>query len=167
MWFSKASRRDCNFYLKVPRWKEKQTKMGRETEEHEFTKAVPSVFKGLQVRSFLMLAILKEIIIFSLVISWALESKLYYLHSCNVFTILGCIFFICLMLFQYFYLLWQDLVQTKIITVLTFFSYPPKVVQFITAETASLPSPSLIPTVLIMRKKKKNSLWKTLCIMTL
>jgi len=65
-----------------------------------------------------------------------------------------------------FYLLEQDLVQTKIITVLTSFSYPLKVVQFITAETASLPSPSLIHIVLIMRKKR-NSLCKILCIMIL
>lgn len=43
--------------------------MGRETEDDEFTRVVPSVFKGPQVRSYLMFAILKEIIIFSLVIS--------------------------------------------------------------------------------------------------
>lgn len=32
----------------------KQTKMGRETEDDEFTRVVPSVFKGPQVRSYLM-----------------------------------------------------------------------------------------------------------------
>lgn len=51
-------------------------KMGREREENEITRAVLSVFKGPQERSFLLFATWKEIIIFSLVISRALESKL-------------------------------------------------------------------------------------------
>lgn len=73
-------------------------KMGRETEEGEFTRAVPSV-QRTSSKVICNVCNFEEIITFSLVISRALESKLYYLHSCNVFTILGCIFLMCLMQF--------------------------------------------------------------------
>lgn len=50
-------------------------KMGREREDDKITRVVLSVFKGPQERSFLLFAFWKEIIIFSLVISRALELK--------------------------------------------------------------------------------------------
>lgn len=49
--------------------------------------------------------------------------------------------------------------SAKIITVLTLFPYAFKPVLSISAKTANIPSPSLIPTGFIMRKQKK-SLWK-------